>query len=217
MQRNLFLAVAAIAVILGAVLFVALRPKPVAGTDPITGARFVVGSPNAKTTVVEFSNYLCPYCQQHSNEVLPVIVKDYVDTGKIKYIFRDLQFGEGNIPTSTPIRAAEAAACMADGGKYLDYYQALYRSKSQWENLTDASLDKYLADLAGQLGGSSDSIATCLGAGKKRAGVDADIELAQKLQVNSTPTFFINGKQVDAGDFNKNWRALLDKAIAETQ
>lgn len=217
MQRNLFAAVAVIAVVLAAVLFVVLKPKPVANADALSGARFIVGNADAKVTLVEFSNFLCPYCERHANDLLPMIVKDYVDTGKVKYVFRDLQFGEGNIPSDVPIRAAEAAACVADNGKYIDYYQALYRSKSQWENLTGASLDKFLSDLAGQLGNSSDAVASCLSAGKKRAGVDADIALAQKLQVNSTPTFFINNKQVDNGDFNSNWRSLLDKAIAESQ
>lgn len=213
MQRNLFAAVALLAVILAAVLFVVLKPKPVSG-DAISGARFVVGSPEAKVTLVEFSNYLCPYCQQHAADLLPMIVKEYVDTGKIKYVFRDLQFGEGAVPADTPIRAAEAAACVADQGKYLGYYQALYRSKDQWENLTAGALDKYLTDLAGQIGASSNDVASCLSSGKKRAGVDADIALAAKLNVNSTPTFFINDKQIDNNDFNTNWRSLLDKAIA---
>ncbi|AWR86634.1 DsbA family protein [Meiothermus taiwanensis] len=211
MQRTLFVVVAVLAIAIAAVLFVFLRPKPTAGpTDAAAGARFVIGNPEAKVTVVDFSNYLCSHCRDHANEVFPLIKRDYIDTGKIRYVFRDFPFGgQENV-----IRAGEAAACAADNNLYVEYHEALFRAQMQWAGLSGDALDNYFADLAGQIGIAPATFLQCLKSGSKRAGVLADQKLATDLGLTGTPSFIVNGEKYTGQRPYDSWREILDKALA---
>lgn len=211
MQRTLFAVVAILAAVIAAVLFLVLRPKPALGTsDAAAGARFAIGSPEAKVTVVDFSNYLCGHCRDHANDVLPLVKRDYIDTGKVRYVFRDFPFGgQENV-----IRAGEAAACAADNNLYFEYHEALFRAQMRWAGLRGEALDGYFADLAGQIGMAPASFLQCLKSGSKRAGVLADQKLATDLGLTGTPTFFVNGEKYTGQRPYDSWREILDKALA---
>lgn len=214
MQRTLFLAVIAIAVILAGVLFFVLRPKPtsVSSADAAAGARFAFGPADAKVTVVDFSNYLCPHCRDHANDVLPLIKRDYIDTGKIRYVFRDFPFaGQDNV-----IRAGEAAACAADNNLYLEYHEALFRAQAEIASRSGEALDNFLADLAGQIGMAPASFAECLKSGSKRAGVLDDGKKADQLGLTGTPSFLVNGEKFTGAMPYERWQEILNKALAGT-
>ncbi len=211
MQRTLFVAVALLAVVVGAVLFMVLRPQPSANAaDAIRDAKFVLGNPDAKVTIVDFSNYLCGHCRDHANEVFPLIKRDYIDTGKVRYIFRDFPFGgQENV-----IRAGEAAACAAESNLYVEYHEALFRAQMQWAGFSGQALDNYFADLAGQIGMAPATFTQCLQSGSKRAGVLADQKLAGELGLTGTPSFFVNGEKYTGQRSYESWREILDKALA---
>ncbi|RIH83192.1 Disulfide bond formation protein D [Meiothermus luteus] len=211
MQRTLFIAVAALGLVVGALLFLVLRPRPSASAlDPAQNPRFVIGDPQAKVTVVDFSNYLCSHCRDHANEVFPFIKRDYIDTGKVRYIFRDFPFtGQENV-----IRAGEAAACAADSNLYVEYHEALFRAQLQWAGLSGEALDRYFADLAGQVGMAPATFLQCLKSGSKRAGVLADQKLALELGLTGTPSFFVNGERYTGQRPYSSWREILDRALA---
>jgi protein-disulfide isomerase len=211
MQRTLFVVVAILATAVAATLFLLLRPKPaVSNADAAAGARFAIGDPNAKVTVVDFFNYLCSHCRDHANEVFPLIKRDYIDTGKIRYVFRDFPFtGQENV-----IRAGEAAACAADNNLYLEYHEALLRAQMQWAGLSGQALDNYFADLAGQIGIAPATFLQCLQSGSKRAGVLADPKLALDLGLTGTPSFIINGEKYTGRRSYESWREILDRALA---
>lgn len=211
MQRTLFAVVVVLAIAITAVLFVVLRPKPTASTtDAAAGARFVIGNPEAKVTVVDFSNYLCSHCRDHANDVFPLIKREYIDTGKIRYVFRDFPFGgQENV-----IRAGEAAACAADHNLYVEYHEALFRAQMQWAGLSGEALDNYFTDLAGQIGIAPATFSQCLKSGSKRAGVLADQKLATDLGLTGTPSFIVNGETYTGQRPYDSWREILDKALA---
>lgn len=225
MQRVLFIVVAVVAVLLTIGLFGALRSRAggaagatAAGVDPVelvTGARFILGSAEAKVTVVDFSNYLCPHCRDHVLEVFPLIRRDYIDTGKVRYVFRDFPFGAPNNPQPPVVRAGEAAACAADAtiDKYVTYHEALFRAQQQWGGLPEPSLTRYFVDLAAQIGLAPASFENCLNSGQKRAGVLADRALADKLRLSGTPAFFINETQVSGTMAYDDWKKALDEAL----
>lgn len=200
-----------LAAVIAAVLFLVLRPRPSApATDAASGARFVIGSPDAKVTIVDFSNYLCGHCRDHSNNVFPLIKRDYIDTGKVRYVFRDFPFGgQENV-----IRAGEAAACAADNNLYVEYHEALFRAQQQWAGLSGEALDNYFADLAGQIGIAPATFLQCLKSGSKRAGVLADQKLAGELGLTGTPSFIVNGEKYTGQRPYESWREILDKALA---
>jgi len=187
-----------------------LGPKGKAGLDPARGARFALGREDAPLVVVDFSNYLCPHCQDHALNVLPRLKAEYVDTGKVRYLFRDFPFpGQANV-----IRASEAAACAAEGGRYYEYHEVLFRAAASWGGLEGPSLDRYLTDLAGQLGLDTGAFGACLASGRHREAVLADQKLAGDLGLTGTPTFFIAGEKRTGFLPYEEWKALLDRALS---
>lgn len=201
-----------VAVLLGGGLwYLSQAPKQApADVDPAAGAHFVYGSPDAPVTVVEFSNYLCPHCKNHSEQSLPRIFADYVETGKVRYVFRDFPFpGQENV-----ILAGEAAACAGDQGRYLDYHQLLFRATGQWGRAGLGELPGFFADYARQLGLDAGRFEACLSGHEKRALVLADQELARKLEIGGTPSFYVNGRFVEGFQPYGEWRKILDEALA---
>lgn len=179
--------------------------------DPAQGARFALGREDAPIVVVDFSNYLCGFCQQHALNVLPRLKAEYVDTGKVRYLFRDFPFpGQDQV-----IRAGEAAACAAEGGRYYEYHEALFRAAQAWGNLRGQALDRYLVDLAGQLGLDAGAFQSCLASGRMRQGVLADQKAATDLGLTGTPTFFIAGEKRTGFMPYEEWKSLLDQALGK--
>ncbi len=128
----------------------------------------------------------------------------------MRYLFRDFPFpGQANV-----IRASEAAACANEQGRYYEYHEALFRAAGSWGNLLGESLDRYLVDLADQLGLDGTRFAQCLASGRMREGVLADQKLATDLGLTGTPTFFIGGEKRTGFLPYEEWKALLDKAPA---
>lgn len=210
MPRTLALVIQVAALGVFALLF--LRPKGNPSLDPAKEARLVFGQANAPVTVVDFSNYLCPHCRDHSENVLPRLFAEYVETGKVRYIFRDFPFpGQENV-----VRASEAAACAAEAGRYLDYHQALFRDRF-WGSLSGEALDRYLVSLAAQLGLDQRAFEGCLASRKHREKVLADQKLATDLGLTGTPSFFINGKQYTGYIDYTRWKELLDEALAQAK
>jgi hypothetical protein len=148
MQRTIFFIVIALVAVLGSVLFFALRPKPtLTPVSALENIRHSIGKEDAKVTVVDFSNYLCGHCRNHAANVFPLIKRNYVDTGKIRYVFREIAWpGQANVE-----RAGEAAACAGENKLFETYHDSLFRSATQWASLTGESLDAYFTDLAGQV------------------------------------------------------------------
>ncbi|TBH16514.1 DsbA family protein [Thermus thermamylovorans] len=207
MPRALVLAVLVLALLgLGWILW---GPKGQRGLDPAQGARFALGREDAPVTVVDFSNYLCGFCQRHALEVLPRLKAEYIDTGKVRYLFRDFPFpGQAQV-----IRAGEAAACAHEQGRYALYHEVLMRAAASWGGLQGTVLDRYLLDLAGQLGLDEGAFARCLASERHRAGVLADQKLATDLGLTGTPTFFINGVRYGGFLAYEEWQRLLEQAL----
>ncbi|HEX2865320.1 MAG TPA: thioredoxin domain-containing protein [Deinococcales bacterium] len=217
--RNLFLGLLALIAVVGvvAIVFLTRAPAPSGGTnaaagpvrklsyttggspqqldatpitgDPSVGGRYSLGKADAPLVVTEFANYQCIHCKNFSEETFPAFQTEFVDSGKARFVYRDLPFnGQENVH-----RASEAAACAADQGRYWDYHNALYRASDQWVNLTGSGLDTQLAQYATDIGLDGAGLQSCLSSNRYTAAVDADIAAATKFGVDGTPAFFING------------------------
>lgn len=149
----------------------------------------VLGSANAKVTIVEFGDYQCPFCERFFQETEPKIRENYVQAGKVKFIWRDFAFlGEESF------LAAEAARCANDQGKFWEYHDILFR-RQNGEN-QGAFAKENLKTFAGELGLDQTKFSACLDSGKYRAAVTQASQTASNLGVNSTPTVFINTKKI---------------------
>ncbi len=174
---------------------------------PVSLPDMVLGPANAPVTITEFASMTCPHCAAFNADVFPKIKSTYIDTGKIRYIFREFPLD---------IKAAAGsmlARCIAkdDAGKYFAVIDMLFKQQSDWviKNTTET-----LTRIGKQAGLSQEQVEACL---KDQALLDkiaADQKYATEvLKVNSTPTFFINGDMIKGeasfDEFDKKIKALL--------
>ena len=146
----------------------------------IAGAPFK-GKADAPVTLVEFTDYQCPFCRRHFQSVMPRIEKDYVETGKVKYVMRE--FPIRGLHPDAP-KAAEAALCAGDQGAYWAMHDLIFENPKQ---VRTADLEARAKRLA--LDGAAFS--DCLATGKYRDRVRADIADGAKAGVRGTPSFFL--------------------------
>jgi protein-disulfide isomerase len=148
------------------------------------GASPVLGNENASMTVVEFSDFECPFCGQFAREDFQVIKREYIDTGKAKLVFK--QFPLTSHPDAE--KAAEASLCAQDQGKFWEYHDLLYANQ---QKLGIPDLERY----AGQLGLNTTAFNACLESGQRATDVALDKQLGERVGVSGTPTFYFNGRQ----------------------
>ena len=161
------------------------RPAPSAAAETQTivsidgGA--MKGDKNAKVTLVEFTDYQCPFCSRHMRDTFPQIENDYINTGKVRYVLREFPL-ESIHPQA--VKAAEAAGCAGDQGKYWEMHDRLFANQNA---LAPAQLPSH----AEALSLDAAKFKTCLDSGKFTAKVRKDFNDAQKAGATGTPTFFI--------------------------
>jgi len=150
----------------------------------ITGAA-TQGSDKAKVTIVEFCDFQCPFCDRYFKETYPEIVKKYVDTGKVKYVFRNFP-----LPMHADAAgAANAAECVRDQGgdkMFFQYHDTLFTNQS------DLSVPK-LKEYASTLSIDQQKFAACVDGNTNADKVTKDFTEGGKYGVQGTPMFFING------------------------
>jgi len=166
-----------------------------------------LGPANASVTITEYASMTCPHCAAFNDNVFPKIKSEYIDSGKIRYVFREFPLD---------IKAAAGsmlARCIAkdDAGRYFAVVDLLFKQQNEWvtKNTTET-----LTRIGKQAGLSQQAVEDCL---KDQALLDkiaADQKFANEvLKVNSTPTFFINGEMIRGEtsfeEFDKKIKSLL--------
>src|SRR5438105_36771 len=149
----------------------------------------ILGNPEAPITIVEYASLTCPHCAHFTNDVLPELKKKWIDTGKAKLVLRDFPLDE------PALRAAMVARC-APPDKFYPLVDTFFAQQENWVTSRDyrAVLEK-LAKLAGI---GDKQFKTCIEDKKlEDQAVQSRLTAAQQLGVNSTPSFFINGKKFE--------------------
>jgi protein-disulfide isomerase len=173
-----------------------------------------LGSSNAPVTMIEYGDYQCPFCGQFFSQAEPLIIKNYVNTGKVKLVFRNLAFLG---PESTA--AAEAAECAEDQNQAWPYHDALYQAKvnevAKGGKENDGFFTRALfLSIAQQLHLDLPKFTQCVDGNTDAGIVSADVSTAEAGGINSTPTFYINGTQVLGADPYASFQQVIDKALA---
>ncbi len=164
-------------------------PKQVSVDDDAT-----LGEKNAKVTLIEFSDYECPFCKRYFDDTYEQVKKEYVDTGKVKLIFRDLPLSF-HANAHKQAQAAECARGQGGDDVYFKYHDEIFTRTTS--NGTGLALDQ-LAVIANELGLNGATLQTCLDSDKYKAEVDKDLADAGTVGATGTPTFFI-GKSTSSG------------------
>ncbi len=163
------------------------NPSPADLADPGPQPDIMIGSDKAPVTIIEYASMTCPHCAHFSETTFPELQKKYIDTGKVRYTLR-----------SFPLDALAAAGFMlarcAGNDKYMPMVETLFAKQADW--IVKEPLPP-LKEIAKQFGFTEESFNACLANQKVLDEIQAVRDHAvEKLGVNSTPTFFVNGKRL---------------------
>ena len=162
----------------------------------------IKGDKNAPVTIVEWSDFECPFCARFYEQTLPQIEKNYIDTGKVKLVFRDFPL---NFHANAQ-KAAEAAECAGEQDKYWEMHDMLFEKAVQG----GVSSFKQYAD---DIGLNTNKFNSCLDSGEMAAEVAADMRAGQAAGITGTPGFIINGKIVSGAQPYQAFAAAIEEAL----
>lgn len=162
------------------------EPQPTEAKLKLDGVQ-MLGSKNAPLTIVEFTDYQCPFCERFHLTTFPELKKEYIDTGKVRFYSKDMPLDFH----ANAMRAAQAARCAADQGQFwtLRNIMGTHPDKLDMGNL--------LSD-ASELKMNVDTFKTCVESEKYKKAVETDVVEAMKIGANGTPSFVI-GKSTPEG------------------
>lgn len=163
------------------------------------------GAENAPVTVYEMSDFQCPYCRRHALETWPELERDYVETGKVRWVFINFPIPQLH-PNATA--AAEFAMCAARVDHFWPIHDLLFRNQESWEKLADPG--PYLLSLADSAHLARNAILSCLTNHETRDLVRSDAEGAARIGVRSTPSFIIEGGLLRGAAPASDFRPILD-------
>lgn len=188
----------------------AQNPLSQTKVDVASGHLPILGSSDAKVTVVEFSDLQCPFCKRFIDETYQQIYDDYIKTGKIKFAYR-------HYPLTTvhpnAEKAAQATECANEQSKFWEYEDLLFKNQNDWSALTLTDAANTFAGLAGQLGLDTGQFRSCLDSDKYKQNIETDMTDGSKAGVDGTPAFFINGRLLTGAQPFTTFQQLIDEEL----
>jgi len=165
------------------------------------------GATEAPVVVMEYADFQCPYCRQFATNAEHQLKTDYIDPGKVRFVFRHMAFiGEESR------QAAEASECANEQGHFWEYHDKLFAEQAG-ENVGAFSVDN-LKRFAADLNLNTEQFNQCLDSGQYRDKVQQEVAEGQRRGVSSTPTLFVNGQLIQHGNDYQVLQAAIESAIA---
>ena len=168
-----------------------------------------MGNEKAKVVVVEFSDFQCPFCRTFWSGAYQQIKKEYVDTGKVKFVYRDFPLSFH----SAAMSAAQGSQCAKDQGKFWEMHDKMF---SEQEKLGQGTVQFGVSDIkkwASQIGLNTNEFNQCLDSEKYKSEVEKDIADGSAYGVSGTPTLFINGRIVVGAQPFAVFKAIIDEEL----
>lgn len=178
------------------------QPEPVTRYDVPIDDDPILGPEDAPITIIEFSDYECPYCRKWHSEVYGRLFEDYPD--QVRLVYRDFPLDSIH---SNAIPAAEAANCAYEQGSFWEFHDKLFGMEL---GLSPDAYQQYAQDLSLDM----DAFNECVDARRYRDEVQSDYDYASQLGVRSTPTFFINGIALVGAQPYEVFQEVIDKELA---
>jgi len=154
----------------------------------------VKGNPDATVTIVEFSDFQCPFCKRFHETTMPLIQENYIDTGKVKFVYRD--FPLPSIHPNGAIPAALASECADEQGMFWEYHDKLFENQKNWELLAAEDVAKEFKAYSQELGLKTNQFNDCLNSEKYLDEVQKDYQDAVSYGITGTPGFFIGNEEI---------------------
>ena len=175
----------------------------------ISEDEFVIGDKDAPITIIEYASMSCSHCASFHNNTLPDIKKEYIDTGKVRMVFRDYPFNYPALLGSMMLR------CIPEDVKY-DYMNALYQLQATWVNRDPKVSKKELYKIMQSGGMTKDEFDACYGNLDNENLILEGVMAAQKdFNIKSTPSFVVNGNLFEGNKNIKEFRQIIDKILSQ--
>jgi len=189
-----------------------LAEIPSQPNNPTTGAAIqvskdddaILGDENAPVTIIEFSDFQCPFCARFHSQTLPLLKSQYIDTGKVKFIYRDFPLSSIHPDAQ---KAAEAAECAGEQNAYYKMHDKIFENQN---SINTNSLKKYAEQLRLDL----NKFNNCLDSGKMASEVQKDLDDGKSYGVTGTPAFFINGKFIEGAQPFETFKNLIEQELS---
>lgn len=171
------------------------------------------GDPDAPIVMMDFSDYSCQFCAEFATRVKPTLMREYVDSGLMRFEYYDFPV-ENIFPNS--VTAARAARCAGDQDGYWAYHDHLFQNQAQWSTQSDPV--RTLEGYAEELGFDGDDFESCLRSDRHAEAVTANFRLGEQLGVGGTPTVMLNtgeGAPIRVNDWRQlpTVRGMIDDAL----
>ena len=170
---------------------------------------FVLGSPESPITIIEYASMSCSHCADFHNDTLESLKTEYIDTGKVKFVFRDFPFNYPALVGSMILR------CVPNDARY-QYMNALYKLQKNWVRREHSDTKKELYKIMQSGGMQQEDFDACLSDINLENDILEDVMNAQKeFNIRSTPSFIINGVLYSGNKNIKEFRQIIDKILSQ--
>ncbi len=213
-RRGLIIAIIAVVVLAlagggyyGYQTYAASRPGNLNTPSPL--GDMALGPADARVTIIEYASMTCPHCAAFTKETFPKLKAAYVDTGKVRYIFREYPLDQ------VALLGAALARCIANGDapKFFNVIEVLFASQNEWASNKPV---EPLKRLTRQFGMNDQEFEACADNETVAKGIIATRDYAyDRLKVNATPTFFINGKKIEGEASFEDFAKIIDPILAQ--
>lgn len=183
------------------------QPVPSGPVNVGVGNYPIRGNANAKVTVIEFADFRCPFCEEWFQTIEPNLIKDYVNTGKIQFAWRNYAFLG---PAS--VLAANAGECANEQNQFWAFHDYMYQHQPDESDTSMYTVDN-LSQIAGNLGMNQSQFQSCLSSKKYNNLVTKDMTEGQAAGVSGTPTTFINGVSIVGAVPYSQIKAAIDNDL----
>jgi protein-disulfide isomerase len=187
------------------VLLAGRGPLAAQSAAPNTLASRTLGSATAPITVYEMSDFQCPYCRRFAQETFPTLEREYVATGKVRWVFVNFPLTSLH---SNAVPAAETALCAARQQAFWPVHDLLFKYQETWAPLKEPA--PFFLSLADSAAISKPALVECVRSPATRAEVRAEAEGAERSGASSTPTFYIEGGLLAGAHPLPVFRQVLD-------
>ena len=170
---------------------------------------FVIGDKDAPITIIEYASMSCTHCASFHNNTLNELKTEYIDTGKVRFVFRDFPFNYPALLGSMMMR------CIPNEVRY-DYMNALYLLQKSWVVRENATTMQELYKIMQSGGMTKDEFDACYSNEQLENEILEGVIAAQKeFNIRSTPSFLVNGKLIEGNKSIKEFRQIIDKILSE--
>mgnify|MGYP001025523000 FL=1 len=158
-----------------------------ADNDPI------IGNPDAPITIIEFSDFQCPFCARFHIQTLPTIMEEYIEKGDVKLVFRDFPL-QSIHPNAVP--ASVAAECSNEQGKFKEMHDILFEKQNEWSNLETVYAIELFNQYSEQINLEQEQFTSCLSSAKYVKEIQNDLNDGRTYGITGTPGFFIGNQEI---------------------